>query len=195
LKYLKLAAATLLSSVAAISSASTFSFSGDIQFHNDVVRIPFTINADSTDVRVWTNSYLNGLNFDPITAVWKADGTRLGQNDDDAGIGAGQTRYDSGLVFSTLAAGNYIFTVATYNNTSRTLNLADGFIYDSQTPVSLSTWCQPSNHCGMGTHWSVQLSNVSDAAPASEVPEPGTIGLMLAGLGMAGFLNRRRSAK
>ena len=195
MKYLKLAVATLLSSAAAISSAGTFSFSGNIQYHNDVVYIPFTLDANSTNVKVWTNSYQNGINFDPITAVWKADGTLIEENDDNGSIGPGQTVYDSGLVFANLAAGNYIFTVATYNNFANNDQLANGFIYDSQAPISLSTWCQPSSHCGMGTHWSVQLDNVSDAAPASEVPEPGTIGLMLAGLGMAGFLNRRRSAK
>lgn len=190
----RLAVAAALVAAAAGAHAADFSFAGTIAHHNDVVQIGFTLGVDASNVKVWTDSYQGGVNFDPITAVWKksgADWTLVGQNDDNGGIAAGQTRYDSGLVFSSLAAGDYLFTIATYNNWAKGNVLADGFTFDNQSPIPLSQWSQPSNHANMGPNWSVHLSGVDTAMP---VPEPETYALMLAGLGLVGAIARRRRA-
>ncbi len=121
-----------------IASASSFTFNGNIANHNDVVKIGFSLSSDATDVKVWTDSFQNGTNFDPITAVWRRNGTdydKIGQNDDNPYIAPGQTYYDSGLTFSSLSAGNYLFTIATYANFANGSHLSDGFAYDSQTPI------------------------------------------------------------
>ena len=116
-------------------------------------------------------------------------------NDDDATINpATQTFYDSGFSLPTLAAGNYVFTVATFNNFSNSLNLSDGFNFDSQTPIALSEWEQPANARNMGTSWSVWLDGVDDAS-GSPIPEPSTYALMLGGLGLVGFMAARRRAR
>ena len=127
---------------ASLGQASTFTFSGNIANHNDVVRVDFSLAANATNVRVWTDSFLAtgsnqsgpGTNFDPITALWNADtGARLGENDDNASIALGQTYYDSGFSLASLTAGNYFFTMATYRNFSTGTNISNGLpVYISE---------------------------------------------------------------
>jgi hypothetical protein len=178
------------------AQAAQFDFQGDIATHKDVIKINFTLLTDATDVKVWTDSFMGGVNFDPITAVWAQSGTgwnRIGENDDRSNIAPGQTIYDSGLTFANLTAGNYLFTIATYNNFSNGTTLAQGFRFDNQAPIPLAQWNQPANHLNMGTHYSVHLSGVDGAVSA--VPEPESYAMLLAGLGIVGAIARRRNRK
>lgn len=176
--------------------AATFDFSGNIANHNDVVQISFALASSATNVKVWTDSFMSGTNFATITSVWAQSGldyTLVGQNDDNSSIAPGQTWYDSGLTFASLAAGNYLFTIGTYANFAIGSLLSQGFNYDSQAPIALSNWCQPFSHCNMGTYYSVHLSGVDSAVNVtSAVPEPETYAMLLAGLGLLGFAARRR---
>jgi len=191
---LRIAAAAAIAASAASTQAATFDFSGNIVYQKDVIRIGFTLDSDATDVKVWTDGFMSGINFDPITAVWSMpSGDLIGENDDDDTIAPGQTYYDSGLVFDTLAAGDYLFTIAAYPNFANGSLLSDGFAYDGETPIPIGDWCQPaSDDCTdqKGTFWSVHLSGVDSVTPP--VPEPGTYALMLAGLGALGMIARRR---
>ncbi|WP_047393077.1 DVUA0089 family protein [Chitinibacter sp. ZOR0017] len=183
-------ALSLLGTTAA--NAAVFDFAGTLNFHNQVVKTTFTLANDATNVRVWTDSFKNGVNFDPITAVWRKTGndwTLVKENDDDSTIAAGQTRFDSGLIFSFLGAGDYLFTTATYNNFAKGSSLSQGFKYDNQSPIDLAVWSQPANHTGMGKNWNIHLSGV-DSAVTAPVPEPETYALM--GVGLVGLLAARR---
>ena len=187
-----------------VASASTFSFDGNITYHNDIIEIDFALDANTTDVTVWTDSFLSGINFDPITAVWQKDGsvwTLVGENDDDDSLWAGQTYYDSGLFFSSLDAGEYKFTIATYSNFAAGSTLSAGFEYDAQTPILMSEWDQPASDFGMGTYYRVNLDGVDSAIDntnpgggSSTVPEPTT--MLLLGLGLLGFagVSRKKTA-
>lgn len=187
------------------AQAAQFDFTGNITYHNDVVQIEFSLANDTDNVRVWTDSYLSGLNFDPISAVWVQDSTEwalVSQNDDNTLISFGQTRYDSGLTFERLAAGHYRFSVATYPNFARGQLLSEGFNLDDETPVALADWAQPPSFAtNRGSFYSLHLTGVDSAfqvlstPPVSAVPEPETYALMLAGLALAGAVARRRKGK
>jgi hypothetical protein len=169
---------------AAGAQANTFNFTGNISYHNDVVQFSFSLLNDATNVRVWTDSFQNGANFDPITALWTGTGNLIAENDDNATVNpATQTYWDSGFTLATLAAGNYLFTVAAYDNFASGTTLADGFRYDGQTPVPIEQWWVDAPG-----YYSVWFDGVDTAT--NPVPLPGAVWLL--GSGLVGLLGFRR---
>ena len=182
---------------AGLANANSFTFSGNIANHNDIVRVDFSLAADATNVRVWTDSFLAtgstqtgpGTNFDPITALWNTDtGALIGENDDNASIGAGQTYYDSGFSLAALVAGNYFFTMATYANFANGANISNGFAYDAQAPIAIADFNQPANAGNLrGTFWRINLDGVDTATPPDISPVPLPAAAWLFGTAIAGF--------
>ncbi|AXT40071.1 PEP-CTERM sorting domain-containing protein [Alteromonas sp. BL110] len=174
----------LLGVLSNIAHAALIHFDGNIKFHNDIIQIDFTLNQDVNNIRVWTDSFQDGINFDPITALWSANGALIQEDDDNAHVNPStQTDFDSGFELPFLAAGDYIFTVATYNNFAQGSVLSDGFLFDSQAPVELADWTQPANGINMGPYWSVWLDGV-DAATNPNVPVPAPSSLLLFALAL-----------
>lgn len=191
----KLVVAALLG-VSSLASASTFTFSGNLVNHNDVIQVSFSLANAATNVRVWTDSFLanaanpSGTNFDPITALWNANtGARLDQNDDNFSINpATQTYFDSGFALPTLAAGNYIFTMAAYNNFSNGNFLSGGFNFDGQAPIAIGSFDQPANaNNARGSFWRINLDGVDTATDPTPSAVPVPSALWLFGTAIAGF--------
>jgi hypothetical protein len=127
------------------------SYNGHIELHNQVEYHSIPIYAGQGDLRVWTDSYLHGANFDPIITLWH-NGVLVAMNDDDQTVNPlYQTMRDAGLVLFKLPMGTYVVTITAYPNFPRTGRIGDGFAYDSQAPLPIDIWCQPA-HPGPGCH-------------------------------------------
>jgi len=187
------------------ASAARFEFDGYITYHNDVATINFSLESEATDVSVYTDSFNFGLdeNFDPITALWTGDGVLLEQNDD---INTSSFDWDSGFFLDSLEAGDYMFTIASYNNfakgtdpgdgsfpDSAEIMLEDGFLRDDNTPIPIEEWALADGYetTGMSGYYHVVLDGVDSAsqpADPSASPEPATMFLLGSGLiGLAGI--------
>lgn len=169
-----------LACLLACASAGTLAqtFTGQITYHNDVAYHEFTL-TESSGVQVWTDSFQNGLNFDPIVSVW-LNGVLMGY-DDDGVVMPGQTSFDSFLSLS-LDAGTYLVAVSRFSNFPKGSTLSEGFLMDSATPSLLAG----------GRDYRVHVT-LGDYIPPVQVPEPGSWAMLLGGLGL--LLARRRGAK
>ena len=176
--------------------AADFSVSGNLVYNTDVARFTFRLDTVAVDVGIWTCSWLAGVNFDPTAAVWAKVGgsySLLAAVDDDDTIGAGQGAFDAGLHFASLAAGDYLVTIAAAPNYANGPLLQAGFAFDGGTPITLAAWMQPSANPNFpdqkGGFWNVNLTNVSSV---TTVPEPSTWALLGAGLALCSVAARRR---
>jgi hypothetical protein len=193
----------LLAAASAAASAADFAFDGNIEFNDDVVHVSFAI-ADvdaSADLRLWTDSWQGGLNFDPGITLWQqvgADFSLLAQNDDDGTLAAGQGVFDSGLSLGGLSAGRYLVTLTAYPYQAAGTLLSQGFAFDPAFVPAIGVeriadWNQPGYDVDAndqkGSFWRLNLDGVAQAAV---VPEPGSLGLMASGLLGVLMLARRR---
>jgi hypothetical protein len=181
--------ATALCFIALPAQAAIFHFTGHITNHNDVVLIPFTLDEDADEFRLWTDSFLDGVNFDPIATLWADDGGLIGWNDDDASLSPATQSYgDAGLYLSSLVAGNYILTLTLSENYALGSVLSDGFRYDGETPVLLNDY----SFVPTGGDWSVWLT--ATQAGNGSVPEPSLPALLALGTLAACIVRRHKRA-
>ncbi|MDR0715871.1 MAG: DVUA0089 family protein, partial [Azoarcus sp.] len=164
----------MLAALPLSASAVTFHFTGDLFEHNEIISIPFTLDDEAIDVKLWTDSFLDGLNFDPIAALWADDGAGNGSlidwNDDNPGIHTTQTFGDAGLLLPSLAAGDYFLTVTAAGNIPLGSLFSDGFLFGTDAPTTLAAG---------STAWSLWLTATPPpASGGAGVPEPSLLGLL-----------------
>lgn len=173
--------------LSSIAQADSYTFIGNLANYNDVVKINFSLAQAASNIRVWTDSFMNGDNFDPIVGLWNgATGAKIAENDDNNTIGPSQTSFDSGFKLTSLAIGDYFLTVASFPNFSKGENFSDGFNGDSSesAPTTDSKTAYRVNVDG------VELT--TDEAPPSSVPLPKALWLFGSAIFVfAGFSSRR----
>ncbi len=202
---LRAAAQFALATAAFAAQADDFSFGGNLTLNTDLVAIDFGVISASGPVKLWTDSWQGGLNFDPNAALWKktgADYALVDTNDDNDAVGAGQGFFDTGFSLASLAVGSYRLTIGVSPNVPLGTLLSQGFGFDpaygSIAVAPIASWNQPSydpnKNDQKGTRWHVNLSGVQGASLVSAVPEPSSAWLMVLGLGVFAVA-RLRGAK
>ena len=177
--------------------AADFEVAGQLIHHNDFASIDFSLASAANVVRIWSTSWLGGVNFDPTAALWSKSGgdfTLLSEVDDDDTVGPGQGFYDTGFSLA-LGAGAYRVTLGAAVNGANGTLLSQGFLYDDQAPILIGNWNQPTydpnRNDQKGNFYSVRFSNVDAVSP---IPEPETWALMALGLGALGVAGRSRKS-
>lgn len=205
-----LCAALLFSGAAA---AADFSFQGTFSRDDDVQLFSFEVGTVS-DVTLRSWSYAGGVNaagqtiarggFDTILALFDGSGALIDSNDDG---GAGNVAADSetgqswdSFLQTTLAPGSYMVSVMQFDNFANGPDFADGFFRDGAGNFTADFGCGAAAFCDISgaapfdrrsSQWAFDVLNVSTAS-ANAIPEPGTYGMLAAGLGLLGYSARRR---
>lgn len=187
-----------MSLITGSANAADFSFTGEFANDDEVQEFNFAVAGAAQDVTLRTWSYAGGTDaagtviarggFDPVVSLFNAStGSRIGVNDDGGLVAdpVSGSAWDSFLM-QTLAAGNYTATVTQFGSFPNG-SLADGFQGSFQ-----------SNFGGRDSHWALDVLNVESASLGdsyvSPIPEPESYALLLAGLGLVGFMARRRKS-
>ena len=202
---LKKLVALALFGLASIAQADNISFTGNFTYDNDVQRFNFTLAETSTvTLRSW--SYAGGVNaagqaigrggFDPILALFSADGVRIDEQD-DAGCSLVDGDAVTGACFDVnftreLAAGNYIVTIQQFDNFSNG-DLADGFEFDGIGNRDFRNGFVDAEGDKRDGHWAFDILNVNSAEIPDEVPEPASMAILAAGVAGMGLARRRKA--
>ncbi|MGH8763818.1 MAG: DVUA0089 family protein [Nitrosospira sp.] len=193
------AAILAISFVTGSAHATDFSFAGNFTNDNQVQEFNFAVTGLATDVTLRTWSYAGGTNaagdgiarggFDPIVSLFNAStGEYIAANDDG---GSNVTTDTNGVPYDSflrdhLAAGNYTATLTQFGSFANGPLLTDGFRGSGQQ----------TNFGSRDSHWAFDILNVESASVGasyiSAIPEPESYALLLAGLGLVGFMVRRR---
>jgi hypothetical protein len=189
-------AATLLmasqAQAAAVSMSGTFVDDDQVQvvnFHTGgtgLVRIETFGYAGGVDANGWT---VAGGGFDPVFALFRADGTLLGYGDD----GASRVDQATGaaldaLLDIVLAAGDYFVAISQFDNFAIGPNFADGFLETGNTRFTSAYGCTAGRFCDLNATDRDGSFHIS--VSGATVPEPTTLALV--GLVLPGLWIRRR---
>jgi hypothetical protein len=152
----------------------TFAFDGNASLNTDILTVAFSVDRDASDFKLWTDSWQQGLNFDPTLALWQkvgSDDTLLAEVDDDDTVGAGQGAFDAGIRWASLASGEYLVTLTASPNHAQGTLLSDGFAFDGGPAIPIAQWDQPgydlNTNDQKGAFWSLK-----GEYSVSAVPEP-----------------------
>jgi hypothetical protein len=189
----------VLALVASAASASTFSYTGNLDPNdaNDVRLFEFTL-ATMGDVNIQSWGYGGGVNgagaiipaggFDPYVSLFAGIGngaTFLTSNDDGVcppGNGAGAC-HDSTLNVTGLAAGSYTVALSVFDNFSFAENLGTGTLGDGF--IGFGDYFDSASNQTRSSAYAIDISS------GSFVPEPSTVIFLVPALVLL-YTQRRR---
>jgi hypothetical protein len=195
-----------------VASAADFSFTGSFDADDDVQYFDFVVGSTS-DVQLMSLSYAGGVNsagqtisaggFDPILTLFNKDtGAFIADNDDgnvpdvNEDVASGNT-FDTFLEV-TLNAGNYTVAISQFDN-RRVGLLFEGFL-ETDANFTSADGCSNGQFCDVDGNnrtpdWAFDIRNVNSATTpnTSVVPLPASGAMLLAGLGVAFGLRRRKT--
>ena len=192
-----------LISGSASASAANFSFIGNLNQDDAVQEFNFEVEGAAREVALRTWSFGGGTNaegqviknggVDPVVSLFNSSTGALVSFNDDSGLvidPPSGAAYDSFLAMN-LSAGNYTATVTQYNSFPAGSSLADGF-----------TGSAGENFNSRTSQWAMDVSNVENATVGSTyisevppIPEPDSFAMLLAGLGLLGFMAKRKKVE
>lgn len=163
----------------------------------------FQVEGAAREVTLRTWSYAGGTNaqgtvierggFDPIVSLFNSSTGALISSNDDSGLVAdpiSRATYDS-LLAENLSAGNYTATITQFNSFPPGPLLASGF----QGTFHQDFGFQRTSQWGLDVlkveNATLRASYISPVTPP--IPEPQSLAMLLAGLGLLGLMTRRRS--
>jgi hypothetical protein len=206
--------------VSGVAQAGPVSYAGHFDLDNDKWVLPFTLSVGGT-ISWQTFSYSGGVNaagnsisaggFAPVVSLFDATGNFLFA---DAGAshtcvpGGASFCWDSAFTAPAMAAGDYTLVLTQDINvftggTSGLLSDPSAFFYDgtgnenytaSYSPdpsATAATFLQYGDGTQRSNAWALDLSTPEPTA-GDPVPEPASLSLVLAALGLAGAASRRR---
>ena len=179
------------------ASAANFSFIGNLNQDDSMQEFNFEVEGAAREVTLRTWSFAGGTNaegqviknggFDPVVSLFNSSTGALVSFNDDSGLvidPLSGVAYDS-LLATNLSAGNYTATVTQFDSFPVGSSLADGFTGTAAGNFNFRT-----------LQWALDVSNVENATVGatyiSQVPEPDSFAMLLAGLGLLGFMAKRK---
>ncbi len=209
MRLISLAALLVTAAASAHAGTQNFSFTGTFSGDADVQAFNFTIGSLST-VTLISYSYAGGTmadgtviaagGFDPILALWDSAGNLIQQYDDGPEIVpadpvTGQY-FDTHLILTNLAAGDYTATIAQYANFAAGSRLSNGFT-QSNPFFTAAYGCSNGQFCDAArdnrtNFWAFDVLGV-DSAVTPTIPVPATLPLIVAGLGALRLVTRRKA--
>ena len=188
-----------LISGSASASAANFSFIGNLNQDDSVQEFNFEVEGAAREVALRTWSFAGGTNaegqviknggFDPVVSLFNSStGARVSFNDDSGLVmdPLSGAAWDSFLA-TNLSAGNYTTTVTQFQSFPAGSSLADGFTETA------------GNFNSRTSQWALDVSNVENATVGATyisevppIPEPDSFAMLLAGLGLLGFMAKRK---
>jgi len=199
---------------ASLVSAANFSFQGALTRDDEVQLFTFSVGSTST-VTLRSLSYAGGVNsagttiarggFDPILALFNGSGASINQNDDgNSLVPADPVTGQNFDVFlqSSLTAGSYTVSVMQFDNFANGPNLSNGFLNTGNPTFTSFFGCSNGRFCDVTASnrtaaWAFDILGVDTATtpqPPGGVPEPATVSMMIAGLGLIALFGKRRYA-
>lgn len=200
--------------------ALNYSFAGNFVYDDDVQMFSFRLDTQS-DVTLKTYSYAGGTDaagniiarggFDPVLALFNSAGVLLDISLDgyypEVEMDSVSGQYWDDYFTALLDPGIYFVSLMQYDNLPVGTNLADGFVREGQQYFTRDfaigddsgNFYDTSGMLGNARdgHYALDILNVAYATEGTDIapiPEPCTMVLLGAGLGLMGFVRRRQTA-